>query len=346
MAAQKKRLTIKDVAKIAGVSASTVSNALSGERHVNKETKKKIFDAVKKYRYTPNIIARGLSKKKTGIIGIIIPDINNPFYAEVVRGIDEEAKRRDYLPLVVSTYYDDDVEIAQINKLGSLFVDGYIFVGGTCGFERVLSSISYMGGFVLVNRYCRNGNFSSVIVDSEKAIKTGVDHLYTMGHRHIGYVGWRTGETIIPENKYRGYLRGLEENRMTGDRSIIFMAKKIITNQYSYGYNVMAQYLRGCKKPAFTALICQTDIIALGVMRALQDKGLSIPEDISILGYGNLDAAKFSNPAVSSIDIPKKRMGLAGAAILFDSISRLRPNNQRVYFKAKIIERESIARVT
>jgi len=339
---KKKQLTIKDIARMVGVSVATVSNALSGERHVKEETKKKIFEIADKYSYSPNIIARGLSKKKTGIIGIILPDINNPFYSEVVQGIDEEAKKRDYLTVVVSTYYDDDVEISQLKKLGSMFVDGYIFVGGSCSFEKVMSSVSSMGGFVLINRYCENDNHSAVVIDNNQAIKEAVDYLFKKWHRSIGYLGWCTQKIIVPESKYQGYLEGLKDNKIRVNNSIVFVAQKIIINQYRYGYDTMDDYVKSIKKPAFTALICQTDIIALGAMRALQNNGFKIPEDISIIGYGNISAARFSNPTISSISLPKRRMGKAGAAMLFDSIARDSSKNQTVYLKAKIVERESV----
>ncbi|MGM0366314.1 MAG: LacI family DNA-binding transcriptional regulator [Actinomycetota bacterium] len=342
MGDKKKQLTIKDIARMVGVSVATVSNALSGQRHVKEETKRKIFEVTEKYCYTPNIIARGLCKKKTGIIGIILPDINNPFYAEVVKGIDEEVKKRDYLTVVVSTYYDDEVEIAQLNKLGSMFVDGYIFVGGSCGFEKVISSVSNMGGFVLINRYCKNSSYSAVVIDSDKAMKEAVDYLSGKGHRSIGYLGWCMQKIIIPESKYRGYLKGLEDNSIKVDEGNVFVAREIVINQYGYGYDTMNSYTKNNRKPGFTALICQTDIIALGAMRALQNNGLKVPDDVSILGYGSLNAARFSNPAVSSIDLPKRRMGRAGAAVLFDSIDRGSNRKQTVYVKTRIIERESV----
>ena len=345
MEEKRKQLNIKDIAKIVGVSAATVSNALSGERHVKQETKEKVFKAVEKYSYTPNIIARGLSKKKTGIIGIILPDINNPFYTEVVKGIDEEAKKRDYLTVVVSTYYDDEVEIVQLRKLGSMFIDGYIFVGGSCGFEKVVSSIENLKRFVLINRYCKNGNFSAVVVDSARSIVKAVDYLYKMGHRSIGYLGWCSQKIIIPDKKHEGYLEGLKNNNIEVDPGIIFLAEKIILDQYKYGYGSMEEYTDRYKKPIFSALICQTDIIALGAMRAFQNKGLHVPKDVSILGYGNLHATRFSNPNITTINLPKRRMGRIGAAILFDSIQKGAGRRQKVYLNTKVVERESVKNI-
>lgn len=336
-------LTIKDIAKMAGVSTATVSNALSGQRHVKPETKNKIFEIAEKYNYSPNIMARGLSKRKTGIIGIVLPDINNPFYSEVVQGIDEEAKKRGYLAVVVSTYYDDEVEINQLKKLGSMFVDGYIFVGGSCGFERVLSAAWDLKNFVLVNRYCGDTKYSAVVVNSTQAVKEAVNYLVDRGHRSIAYLGWSAPKIIIPESKYSGYVEGLQENGLAEAPSYIFLANRIVINQYSYAHDILDKYIKKREKPAFTALICQTDIMALGAMKAVQENELVVPDDISIIGYGNVSAARFSNPAMSTISLPKKRMGKAGANILFNSIEKDNGKREVIYLKAQLIERESVS---
>ncbi|MDZ7838882.1 MAG: LacI family DNA-binding transcriptional regulator [Actinomycetota bacterium] len=303
---KKTQLTIKDIAKMVGVSTATVSNALSGQRHVKEETKKKVFEIAEKYNYSPNIIARGLSKKKTGIIGIVLPDINNPFYSEVIQGIDEEAKKRGYLAVVVSTYYDDEVEIGQLKKLGSMFVDGYIFVGGSCGFKKVISSTWGLKNLVLINRYCGETSYPSVVINSDQAIRDAVNYLANKGHSLIGYLGWSAPNIVIPESKYSGYMGGLQQNGLKLDSNLVFLANQIIINQYSYGHDTVDSHIKNEGKPAFTALICQTDIMALGAMKAIQHNGLVIPDDVSIIGYGNISAARFANPAMSTVSLPKK----------------------------------------
>ncbi|MGM0368097.1 MAG: LacI family DNA-binding transcriptional regulator [Actinomycetota bacterium] len=345
MANKKKQLTIRDIAKLVGVSPSTVSNALSGERHVKEKTKQKIFKIVKKYSYEPNIIARSLSKKKTGIIGIILPDINNPFYSEVVKGIDEESKRQGYLTVVVNTYYDEKIEIGQLKKLGSMFVDGYIFVGGSCSFGKIReSSESYLENFVLVNRKCKGNDFPSVVIDSKRAIRGAIDYLVEKGHRKISYVGWSSGEIIIPESKYSGYLEGLSKNRIKLNKNMVFLADNIVLNQYKYSYDRITDYLKN-EKLGFTAILAQTDIMGLGAMRALQDKGFNVPNSVSVVGYGNIDTSRFSNPSMTSVNLPKRKMGKVGAKILFNAINRKSFKKEIVYLKTKIVERESTKKI-
>ncbi len=345
MCNKNKQLTIRDIAKMVGVSPATVSNALSGERHVKKETKDKILKTVEKYKYKPNIIARSLSKKKTGIIGIILPDINNPFYSEVVKGIDEELQGHDYLTVVVNTYYNSEIEISQLKKLGAMFVDGYIFVGGSCEFEKIKTYFGdYLENFVLVNRKCKNRQFSSVIIDSKRAIEEAVNFLAENGHREISYIGWSSREIIIPESKYSGYIKGLDNHNLQLNEDFLFLADDIILNQYKYGYETIFNYLDN-NKLDFTAILAQTDIIGIGAMRAFQDQGYNVPDSVSVIGYGNISASKFSNPSMTTINLPKRRMGKIAAKVLFNSVNKKSSRKEVIYLKTKVVNRESIKKI-
>ena len=164
-----------------------------------------------------------------------------------------------------------------------MFVDGYIFVGGSCRFNKIkASSRDYLKNFVLINRKCKDGNYSSVVIDSKKAIEDAIDYLVKKGHSKIGYVGWSSGKIIIPESKYSGYVGGLNKNNIKLNKNIVFLADNIVLNQYKYSYDAITDYLNN-KRIGFTAILAQTDIMGLGALRALQDKTYIVPESVSVI---------------------------------------------------------------
>lgn len=334
-------VTIKDIARMAGVSITTVSHALSGERYVKEETRQKILKIIKDNNYKPNIIARSLSKKTTRILGVILPDINNYIYTKILKGIEEETAREDYILIISSTYFDDNVETNQIERLNTLFVDGLLFIGGTKDIKHIIKANVRDLPVVLVRRPVEDLRYPKILVDNKKAIIEAVNFLLDLGHEKIGYIGWVDDQDKISIDKYNGYIKGLENNKIRPDSKNIFLKKGIMQDSHKESYDMINNYLKTNNKIDMTALICKTDYIALGALDAFQRNNLVIPGDLSILGFGNLDISEHSNPKLSTISIPFEQMGNTAAKILIESITNKKVKKETILFDTTILQRKS-----
>jgi DNA-binding LacI/PurR family transcriptional regulator len=312
---KKDNISIKDIAKIAGVSITTVSHALSGKRYVKEDTKKKIFRIIKKYDYEPNIIARSLIKKESNLIGVITTELNNEFYSEIINGIENTVGPLGYILIINSSNYNADKELNIFKKLNSLMIDGLILIGGSI-------DLGYLNKFnirsipvILINRGSQDDSFTSIIVDYEKSMKSIVDHLAETGHKDIGYIGWQNKEEFITLLKFQGFLDGLQKNKLKRDNSHIFLKNKIMYDGFQEAYDIVNEYFDSNegKRTSFDALVCQTDQIAVGAIKALKGLKFKIPKDISVAGFGDVSIGKFSDPPVTTVAIPKEEMGKVGA---------------------------------
>ncbi|MFO7928870.1 MAG: LacI family DNA-binding transcriptional regulator [Candidatus Humimicrobiaceae bacterium] len=334
----KKELSIKEIAKLAGVSKATVSNALSGKRHVKPSTKEKILNLVKKYNYRPSVIARGLCQKKTSMVGVIIADIYNPYYSEVIKGIEAEIKKNGYILIVGSTNYKIENEIKEFERLNSLCIDGFIFISSQNSQEKIEEINTRNVPIVFIDREIKN--YSSVLINNKKAMEKAVAFLRERGHKKIGYVGCK-GYAYNMNHRYKGYLSGLKKNNLNCDRNLIFLSEKMATNEFNIGYKLIDSYIKKNEKIEFTALLSQADIIAFGIIRALQDNGFNVPEDVSVVGFDNIHSSRFSNPRLTTVNQPKRKMGKIGARILLKELSNGKKVKDLVYLDTVVVERES-----
>jgi LacI family transcriptional regulator len=174
MRSKRNRITIKDVAKETGVSISTVSNVLNKSRYVKKETEEQILEAVKKLNYRPNMVARGLRLKSTGSVGVIVPDISNPFFAEMVRGMENVARKLGYTLILCCTYYDTEEEERQLNLLRDKWVDGFIFASGYNTDDHIAELMEQKIAVVAVDREITDFWVPSVLIDNVEAAKKAV----------------------------------------------------------------------------------------------------------------------------------------------------------------------------
>lgn len=338
---KKAPITIRDVAKLAGVSPTTISHALSGERYVKEETRQKILKIIKDNKYKPNIIARSLSKKTSKTIGVILPDINDAVYTKILKGIEDITTKDDYVLIINSTYFDNDIEVNQIERLNSLFVDGFLLIGGTKDIRHIIKANIRDLPIVLVNRWVKDAKYPKVLVDNRKAITEAVNYLVSLGHKKLGYLGWIDDSSINSVDKYEGFLEGLEKNKIKKDEKKIFLKKGVMKDGYREAYDMVNDYLGSGKKIDMSAVICKNDYIALGAMEAFKKNNIDIPDDLSIMGFGNFSLSEHSTPKLSTIDIPLEQMGNSAAEILLGSINKKKIRNETVLFDTVILQRES-----
>jgi len=299
-------VTIKDVAKKAGVSPSTVSRALSGNASVKESTKQKILEAVKLLNYRPNFLAQGLKEGKTKTIGLIIPNIRNPIYPALARGVEDTAKKFGYSVVLCNTDEDVKAEKEYIQKLRKRWVDGLLIAPAAKETEHIVEL--QKEGFPMVI-IVRNVDFlaNAVIIDKFRAAYDAVSFLIKTGHQRIAIIKGNQQLALYRE-RFRGYKQALldaglpvHEELITGDESD---SVQWSLDGYNAVYSLFAQNIK------FDAVFATTDLRAIGAIRAIKDHGYKVPEDISVIGFDNLEFSSLIDPPLSTVSQPLYDIGV------------------------------------
>ena len=343
MPSKRKHITIREVAKETGVSISTVSNVLNKSRYVKKETEERILEAVKKLNYRPNMVARGLRLKSTGSVGVIVPDISNPFFAEMVRGMENVARELGYTLILCCTYYDTQEEERQLNLLRDKWVDGFIFASGYNTDDHIAELVEQKIAVVAVDREITDFWVPSVLIDNVEAAKKAVDYLCQLGHKRIAYISFPSTNMKTVENRYLGYREGLRANNIPYDPSLVLIAESLRMNEIKESYSVLADFLQLSEPP--TAIFVMADLMAIGILRAVKEMGLRVPEDISIMGFDNIAISAFTDPPLTTIKQPKKKMGATAMQLLIDLIRHKRVEKKKILMPTEVVVRQSTGKV-
>ena len=293
---------IHDVARRANVSIATVSRVLNPSDHkVSSETAEKVRRAVKELDYHPNALARALQMKKTMTIGVIIPDISNHYYAEIVRGIQSVADREGYNIILQNTDRIQERIVKSIYLLRENIVDGIIFSGGIInGYEPLSALKELRDRVVVIGRH--DVNFPAIMVDNIAGATLAVEHLIDRGHARIGLIGWSDNSTTA-KDRLSGYKSALAQNSCHFEPSLVRQGQ--LTPES--GYNEAKLLLSQENKP--TAIFAGNDQMAFGVIYAATEMGLRVPEDLAVIGFDNIPLSSFFVPSLSTIEIPMFTLG-------------------------------------
>lgn len=310
------RVTIKDVAKEAGVAFSTVSYLLNGTAPVAPETKQKILAAIERLNYRPNLTARNLKKQQTSVIGIFIPDLTNLFYAEIAQGVADVARETGYSVILYATSYEKDLEEKFVGLVEQRQVDGvivsYSFISRELWERLERSGIPV----VLVDVYPVNDRWPSVVVDNERGIEKALSYLVSLGHAEIGYLSEPL--YIMPLIKrYQAFLGFMKRNGLS-IRDEWVVIEEAQRNRVEIGFALGKRLLAAKKRP--TAVLTSSDLVAVGVLKAFLSSGVSVPEDISVVGFDDILLASYLHPSLSTVRQPKYEMGRTAAKILLQII--------------------------
>ncbi len=326
--------TIVDVALKARVSIATVSRVVNNSPHkVNPKTRKKVLEAIRELDYRPNALATGLHKKKTMTIGIIIPDISNPYYAEIVRGIQDMADRHGYAIILLNTDRNRDRIIKHIYFLREKSADGIIFSGGVIAGERVLSSLKDLRDRVVVIGRHRV-DFPAVLIDNVGGAIKATRYLIELGHRRIGFIGG-PDQSISARDRLSGYRNAMTQSRFPVEKGLV--RKGDFTPKSGY---LSSRDLFLKEKP--TAIFAANDQMAFGAVRAVEEMGLDVPGEVSVVGFDNIPFSSYSTPPLTTIDIPKYQIGAAAMGMLIDRIANRNGEKMR-WFNTTLLVRGSSA---
>lgn len=329
-------ISIEDIAREAGVSTATVSRVINKSPRVRPQTAEKVEAVMRQYNYLPNGIARSLASKTSKTIGIIVSDITNPVYSEMIRSIQDEAERHDYVTIICNSDENMQKEFEFIDLLLEKQVVGVIFPGGRGIGDKYnghIVKLSQKVPVVLANEYLEGPNIYSIICDKEKGAYEMTRHLLGLGHTRIAMItGYSNYNPTI--EKYRGYKKALEDCGLAvGDDLLIYADYQMLG-----GYKAALKLMRLAVPP--TAILAGNDLMAIGAMRALQRHGIRVPQDMAIAGYDDIKINNYFYPALTSVSQDINEIGHRAAKTLIavldksDSI----PNKQTIQPKLHIRE--------
>lgn len=338
-----KKITIKDIAKEANVSIATVSNVINNKsKGVSKETREKILNLVERYDYKPNAVARGLVKRRTNTIGLVIPDIRNPFYPMMAKGVEEVALENGYSIFLCDGSNSSEREAQYFRILQENLVSGVIYNNFNDMAGKTLDIMKKSDiPVVFIDNYVDMKGFKCLLIDNKKAMFELVNYCISMGHRRIVFAGG-TMDSYTADERYKGYLQALEENMIPVDSNMIMTA----SYRAEDGYAMTEELLdRGTD---FTAIICHNDYVALGVIQKLQEVGLRIPEDISVTGFDNIDLTRIMTPKLTTINYPVYELAKKAVKHLIDGINKgkvVDDENRIEIMEHQLVIRDSVKRL-
>ncbi len=337
-----KDLTIKDIAKIAGVSVMTVSRVINNERYVKKETKDKVLKIISKYGYEPNFFAKSLKSKKSKTIGLIIGDIENPYYSRLAKGVIDVAESLDYNVIVCNSKYKTELSERYVSMLIKKGVDG-VLIATVDVYNELINKLDKRDiPFVLITRRLDLPGINYITADDYLGGRIVAEYLVSLGHKKIFFLKapnvWSANERI------RAFTDVLKENNIYYDDS--YFSDHLENLEQSY--NATKKFLSDKNNKDFTAIIGGNDFLAIGAMEAIIEGGLNIPDDISLVGYDNLNLTSILKVPLTTVKQPKLKFGeLATNRIIrmIENHGKAKLKPQRLVIKPELVIRKSCRKI-
>lgn len=335
MANNKRRTSLKDLAKELGVSIATVSRALRSSPEIGQEMQEKVKDLAKKLNYRPNPFAQSLRKEAPRMIGVVVPNLVTHYYAAVLDGIEDEARKMGYSVISANTHEDSQTEVQAIDNFINLHVEGIIacLSQNTTDYSH-FEEIADMGiPLVFFGRTCLPEKFSSVTANGDEAAQEATQHLIDTGSRRIAFVGGPNHLDMVRRRKH-GYLEALRENRIAIDRELV-VCERI---DYEWALEATTRLLEMENRP--DAILAFNDIITFAAFTAIKQKGLRIPEDVALIGFTDDVHARYVTPRMSAIEDQSHEMGEVACKLLLKNIG----GDEKIY--KKIVPQKLVIRDT
>jgi LacI family transcriptional regulator len=326
-------VTIKDVAQAAGVGLMTVSrviNRVPGNKF-SKETEQRVRDAIVKLGYEPNHVARSLRGRKSGVIGLVTTNVSDPFWASCARGVELEARKQNYVPILVATDEDCILEEKQVAALQAHRVDGLLMVATHRAQRTTLTSRLAKIPTVAMDRPIAGFKTDCVLVENNEAAFNAVRHLLEHGHRRIAFVGY--GEHLYTvHERIEGYSRAMRE---AGLEPMVF------AGAYDpAGAQRLARHTLSMKQPP-TAVFASNTLVLHAVMETAHDLGLKLPDDLALSGFEDFRWAGLVTPGLTVVRQPGEEMGRRAAQLLFERLGGKKGPPQQVVLDTELVTRES-----
>jgi len=310
-------VTLKDVAAVAGVHPATASRALNHQTRllVSAETASRILAAADELGYRPNTVARSLRTRRSHTVGVLIPDLTNPLFPPIVRGIEDRLAADGYVALIGNTDSDDDRERLVFDRMLARHVDGFVCATAHLRSSLLAEAAAAEIPMVLVNRHAEGYGFPAVSVDNERGIAMAVSHLVGLGHRRIAHIaGPQDVSTGL--SRYRGFVAAMVAHGLAADPDLVVHAAAYSLDEGDRCCRALLEADCG-----FTAVAAANDMLAVGCYAALEAAGLSCPQDISVVGFNDMPFIDRLRPPLTSVSFPHYQVGTEAGQLILEQIA-------------------------
>jgi LacI family transcriptional regulator len=334
-------VTLRDVAVRAGVHPATASRALNPQTRilVSEDTARRVLDAAAELGYTPNPVARSLRTRRSHTVGVLIPDLNNPLFPPIVRGLEDRLAAAGYVALIGNTDSDDKRERMVFDQMRARHVDGLVLATARLRHPLLAEASRADLPVVLINRLAQDYSFPSVSVDNERGVRMAVSHLAALGHRRIAHIAGPQ-EMSTGLSRYRGFVTAMESSGLSVDADLVVFAKSFTVEEGLRCGRLLLDRGAGC-----TAIAAANDMLAVGCYAALDEAGLSCPEDISVVGFNDMPFIDRLRPPLTTIRFPHYQVGTEAAQLLLERIAEHSGPVKILYLAPELVIRGSTARV-
>lgn len=336
------RPTIADVARLAGVSKSSVSRVLSGNTsYMSEVTRLRVETAIHDLQYRPNMIARSLISNRTRTVGLLISDVSNPFYPEVIHGVEDVAVAHHYDVFLCNINYDLDRGLHFVRSLISRQVDGVMIMSSSMSDEWLTELTRYQIPTVVLDWHVRSieGAAGNITVDFDTGICAAVDHLVALGHNHFAHV---SGPLGLHTSRLRrdAFLSSLAQHGID-PAGVPIIEGNLSIDGGSRGLEQLLSYSQRA-----TAVFAANDLTALGIVWSARDQGLRVPEDLSVVGLDNIRLASEIHPPLTTVALPQAEIGKMAMQMLLDLLQRIEPAEKMLnaQVETQLIIRQSTSR--
>lgn len=330
-------VTLRDVARVAGVHPGTVSRALNEETRalVNEETARRVLEVAEELGYRPNPIARGLKTNRSYTVGVLIPDLTNPLFPPIVRGIEDRLAQDGYTSLIANTENDAERERIDFEAMRARQVDGFITATARLDDELLAAMKASGERIVLVNRRLEDGTLPSVVPDDRMGIRLAVEHLAELGHRRIAHLAGPQNVST-GHQRYEGFVEAMGLVGLGAEADLV---------RFADGFTE-ADGRHACRELLdahgdITAIVAANDLIALGCYDALAEHGLECPGDVSVVGFNDMPFADRFNPPLTAVHLPHREIGAAAAELLLEALADGVEPPRQILLAPSMVVRES-----
>lgn len=325
---------IKEIALLASVSTTTVSHVINNTRFVSEEKRARVLTAMRHLDYRPNRMASGLRTKRSYAIGVVLPDITNPYFAEIARGIEDACFEHNYSAIICNSDDSAKTQAHYLSMLAEKQMDGIILVNvgdhGRSASEQIMRELP----LVMLDRELPGLVSDSIQIDNKLGGRMAAEYLFSLGHRCLVCIGGAP-EVYPSWDRVDGFVEYMREASHPLPPNLVFKGDF----QAGSGFTLARKAMAGKKKP--TAIFAANDLMAYGAIRALTEMGLRIPEDVSVVGFDDISLSSLFNPPLTTIRQPRLEMGRTAVKLLLERIGSPELESRRVMLPLKLVERQT-----
>ena len=333
-----RRVTITDVARASNVHVSTVSRVLNGrELSLLPETRERVISAATRLGYRPSALARGLRLRRTFTLGMLVPDITNPVFPSIIKGVEGAAHARGYHLILCNTEDSFEREASYLRVLREWRVDGILIASSSTAESTIAELRREKFPFVLLNSASRPSDDLAVMPDNRQGASAAIDHLIQLGHRRIGLIA-APQTTTTGQERLLAARATLRRHHLAHEDALVSVADSFSEES---GYRAARRLLLDDEPP--TAIFGANDLIALGAIRLAREIGLAVPRDLSVIGFNDIPQSQLFDPPLTTVHVPQEEMGLLAASLLVNHLEGRRIERRQVVLETQLVVRGSTA---